>query len=197
VMTSRPRVEATRSRIEGILTEHIEVANRLRSLAPLVETIAIEICETLKRGNKVLICGNGGSAADSQHIAAELAVRFEKNRIALPAIALTTDTSALTAAANDLGVEQMFARQVAALGRAGDALIGITTSGNSLNVLAALKIAREGGLRAICLTGGDGGQAKDVADICLAVPSASTARIQEMHILIGHAICAAVDRAFE
>jgi D-sedoheptulose 7-phosphate isomerase len=181
---------------EETMAEHLDVAARTRNLARLVATAAEEICAALKRGNKALFCGNGGSAADSQHLAAELVVRFGTTRIALPALALTTDTSALTATVNDLGVEHMFARQVAALGAKGDVLIGLTTSGNSPNVIAALQEARRRGLRAICLTGRDGGRAKDAADISIIVPSNSVARIQEMHIVIGHAICAAVDAAF-
>jgi D-sedoheptulose 7-phosphate isomerase len=152
----------------------------------------------LRAGGKLLLCGNGGSAADSQHIATELTVRFEMDRPGLAAIALTTDSSALTAAANDLGFEQVFARQVAALGRKGDLLIGLTTSGTSPNIVAALKAARAGGLVTACLTGRNGGAiAKEkLADHCLVVPSDNTARIQEMHIFIGHFLCAAIDAAF-
>lgn len=187
---------ASTALFEEVLDEHLDVAMRMRALAPLIAAIAAEIREALRRGNKVLLCGNGGSAADSQHLATEFVVRFSKNRVALPAVALTTDTSILTAAVNDFGPEQMFARQVAALGREGDILIGLTTSGNSPNVLAALREARRRRLRAICLTGGEGGRAKAEADLCVAVPSQSVARIQEMHIVIGHAICATLDAAF-
>lgn len=187
---------ASTALFEEVLDEHLDVAMRMRALAPLIAAIAAEIREALRRGNKVLLCGNGGSAADSQHLATEFVVRFSKNRVALPAVALTTDTSILTAAVNDFGPEQMFARQVAALGREGDILIGLTTSGNSPNVLAALREARRRRLRAICLTGGEGGFAKAEADLCVAVPSQSVARIQEMHIVIGHAICATLDAAF-
>ncbi|HLH48085.1 MAG TPA: SIS domain-containing protein [Roseiarcus sp.] len=187
---------ASTALVEEILDEHLDVAARMRALAPLIGAVAGEIREALRRGNKVLLCGNGGSAADSQHLATEFVVRFSKNRPALPAIALTTDTSILTAAVNDFGPEQMFARQVAALGREGDILIGLTTSGNSPNVVAALREARRRRLRAMCLTGGDGGRAKAEADLCVAVPSQSVARIQEMHIVIGHVICAMLDAAF-
>jgi D-sedoheptulose 7-phosphate isomerase len=180
----------------AIVAEHLEVAMRTQALAPLVDSLADEICASLKAGNKVMICGNGGSAADSQHLAAEFVVRFSTNRMALPAMALTTDTSILTAGVNDFGPEQMFARQVAAFGMKGDILLGITTSGESPNVLAAFREAKQRGVRTICLTGGTGGRAKEEADICLLVPSQSVARIQEMHILIGHAICSAVDAAF-
>lgn len=188
--------ESAASFFEDAMAEHLEVAMRTRDLGPLVATVGEEICAAFKRGNKALFCGNGGSAADSQHLAAELVVRFGTTRIALPAIALTTDTSALTATVNDLGAEHMFARQVAALGAKGDVLIGLTTSGNSPSVLSAFQEARRRGLRVICLTGGDGGRAKNEADICVIVPSQTVARIQEMHIVIGHAICAAVDAAF-
>jgi D-sedoheptulose 7-phosphate isomerase len=152
----------------------------------------------LRAGGKLLLCGNGGSAADSQHIATELTIRFEAERQALPAIALTTDTSALTAAGNDFGFDRIFARQVAALGRKGDLLIGLTTSGDSTNVIAALEAARAQGLTTACLTGRDGGRvaSESLADHCLIVPSDRTARIQEVHILIGHLLCAAIDAAF-
>lgn len=196
MIASSPRNDSA-TLFENALAEHLDVAKRMRALTPLIAVIADEICDALKRGNKALFCGNGGSAADSQHLAAEFVVRFSKNRVALPALALTTDTSVLTAAVNDWGPEQMFARQVAALGREGDILIGLTTSGNSTNVLTAFREARRRGVRAICLTGGDGGRAKAEADICVAVPSQSVARIQEMHIVIGHVICAAIDAAFE
>lgn len=152
----------------------------------------------LRAGGKLLFCGNGGSAADAQHIATEFTVRFETTRQALPAIALSTDTSALTAASNDLGYEQVFARQVEALGRPGDMLVGITTSGKSPNVSAALVAARAAGLVTACLTGRDGGDiaARGLADHCLIVPSATTAHIQEVHIFLGHLLCAAADDAF-
>jgi D-sedoheptulose 7-phosphate isomerase len=171
---------------------------RARSLLAPAETLAKAAISVLQAGGKLLLCGNGGSAADSQHIATELTVRFEADRPALPALALTTDSSALTAAGNDLGFDQVFSRQVAALGRKGDLLIGLTTSGDSPNVVAALKMARQQGLLTACLTGRDGGQVakQQLADHCLIVPSDSTARIQEVHILIGHLICAAVDAAF-
>src|SRR5579872_3079401 len=166
---------ASAALFEAILDEHLDVAMRMRALAPLIDVAAGEIREALRRGNKVLLCGNGGSAADSQHLATEFVVRFSKNRVALPAMALTTDTSILTAGVNDFGPEQMFARQVAAFGMKGDILLGITTSGESPNVLAAFREAKQRGVRTICLTGGTGGRAKEEADICLMVPSQSVA----------------------
>lgn len=151
------------------------------------------VVEALARGNKVLVCGNGGSAADAQHIAAELVGRFVRERAALPGIALTVDTSALTAIANDYGFEQVFARQVRGLGSAGDVLIAITTSGKSPNVLAAIEAAREKKMTVVGLTGAKGKAFGDVCDACIVVPATETARIQEIHITVGHLICEAVD----
>lgn len=151
----------------------------------------------LKAGRKVLLFGNGGSAADAQHIAAELVGRFVLDRRALPAVALTTDTSALTALANDFGYDEIFARQVRALGQAGDVAIAISTSGQSPSVLRAVDAARELGLRTIGLTGGTGGALKGVVDVALCVSAfRESAPIQETHILIGHTLCRLVDRAF-
>lgn len=181
-----------------LLDEHLAGVERARVLLAPAAILAEAAISVLRAGGKLLLCGNGGSAADSQHIATELTIRFETNRRALPAIALTTDTSALTAAGNDFGFDQVFARQVAALGRKGDLLIGITTSGSSPNIIAALKTARAEGLVTACLTGRDGGAvAKEkLADHCLIVPGDVTARIQEVHILIGHLLCSAIDAAF-
>lgn len=144
---------------------------------------------TISTGGKLLLFGNGGSAADAQHIAAELVVRFRRDRRALPALALTTDTSILTAAANDIGYDQVFARQVEALARPGDLVLGITTSGRSPNVLAGLLSARELGATTAVLTGAAGADLAGEVDHVLAVPSRSTAHIQEMHILLAHALC--------
>jgi D-sedoheptulose 7-phosphate isomerase len=148
---------------------------------------------SLRSGGKIIFFGNGGSAADAQHLATELVVRFRGDRTPIAALALTTDTSALTAAANDLGFEQVFARQILALGRAGDVAVGISTSGRSRNVIAALEAARETGLVAAAMTGGDGGELVKLADPLLIVPSSDTARIQEMHILLGHVLCGALE----
>ncbi len=148
----------------------------------------------IREGGKLLFFGNGGSASDAQHLATELTVRFSKNRKAIAAIALTTDTSALTAIGNDLGFDQLFARQVEALGKAGDVAIGISTSGRSPNVLLALKQARKMGLVAAAFGGKDGGEMKGLADPLLIVPSDRTARIQEMHITLGQMLCSALEQ---
>jgi D-sedoheptulose 7-phosphate isomerase len=158
-----------------------------------IAQVAREIAAALERGNKVLLYGNGGSAADSQHIAAEWIGRFQRERRALPAIALTTDTSILTAVGNDYGFDQIFVRQMRALGRKGDIAIGLSTSGNSPNVLAATEAAAEMGLITIGLTGGDGGQLGLKVQHHLNVPHKSSARVQEIHIMIGHILCALSD----
>jgi len=158
----------------------------------LVEASTMAV-ETLKRGNKILIFGNGGSAADAQHIAAELIGRYKTERRGLPAIALTTDTSALTAIGNDYGYERIFDRQVEALVQDGDMVIGISTSGNSLNVISALLLAKEMGATTLGFSGNGGGKMNFACDLNLVVPSENTPRIQEMHILFGHTICQIID----
>ena len=179
------------------LTAHQEtIAKTIEAMqTPIFEACTL-MAQTLKNGNKVLLCGNGGSAADAQHIAAELTGRYKSERGGLPGIALTTDTSALTAIGNDYGYDRVFERQVEALAREGDLLIGISTSGNSDNVVKALKRAKELGCRSIGLSGRDGGAMNALCDLNLVVPSDDTPRIQEMHILIGHILCQAVDDAF-
>ena len=152
--------------------------------------------DALKHGGKILLFGNGGSAADAQHIATELTVRYQVERKAMAAIALTTDTSALTAASNDFGYEYVFQRQVEALGRPGDVAIGISTSGTSPNIINALRTASELGLIASGLTGNDGGSLRNVADPLLIVPSNDTPRIQEMHIVLLHILCHALEQRF-
>ncbi|MEM3846475.1 MAG: D-sedoheptulose 7-phosphate isomerase [Candidatus Parvarchaeota archaeon] len=159
-----------------------------------IEKTSNEIIGSLKKGGKVLICGNGGSAADAQHIAAELVGKFLKERKALPAIALTTNTSVITAIGNDYSYEDIFARQVEAFGKIGDILIGISTSGNSKNVLKAFEVAKNLSMMTIALTGQGGGKMKELADICINVPSDLTPRIQEAHITIGHIICEIVEK---
>ena len=149
---------------------------------------------SLRSGGKILVCGNGGSASDSQHFAAELVGRFERERRALPSISLTTDTSILTAIANDYAYDRVFARQVEAIGRAGDVLLGISTSGGSRNVLEAFGAAKSGGLTTIALTGRDGGVVGAAADIHINVPSPSTARVQEVHRTLLHAMCELIER---
>jgi D-sedoheptulose 7-phosphate isomerase len=166
-------------------------------LLPVIEIAATQIVECFRRDNRVFLCGNGGSAADAQHIAAEFVGRYHRERRSLPAIALSTDTSALTAIGNDYGFDSVFGRQLEGLGRPGDVLIAITTSGNSANILRAIDSARKVGIYSIGLLGGYGGTAKSRVDLPLVVPSASVARIQEAHILIGHIICAAVDASFD
>lgn len=179
--------------IANALHEHIEVAQAYQEHANEIAQSGEIICHALQRGRKILFCGNGGSAADAQHLAAELIVRYHAERRALPAIALTTDTSVLTAAANDYGYEQVFARQVAALGQKGDVLVAISTSGHSPNVLKAIEAARTNGLKIIGLTGAKGNEMDTCCDLVLHVPSDVTARVQEMHILTGHIWCEMVD----
>ena len=152
------------------------------------------IWESMQQGGKLLICGNGGSAADAQHLATECMVRLESERAPLPAIALTTDTSLLTAAGNDYGFETIFARQVAGLGRPGDVLLAISTSGHSPNVVRAVEEAHRRGLHTLGLLGKDGGRLKDIVHIALVVPSSNTQRIQEVHITIGHILCGTLER---
>jgi D-sedoheptulose 7-phosphate isomerase len=194
------RVDSTSAKtgvIETSLKQHIEVfQNILKSQMNLIQICAGMILETLENGGKILICGNGGSAADAQHIAAEFVGRYETERKALPAIALTTDTSALTAVANDYGFERIFARQVEALGQAGDLLIALSTSGNSANVNAAVMAARKIGCKTIGLSGSGGKKLASLCDACILVPAERTARIQEAHITIGHIWCEIVDAKF-
>lgn len=176
--------------------EHASVIEASAALAPKIAAAAARLAEAVTVGNRILACGNGGSAADAQHFAAELVGRFERERPGMPAIALTTDTSALTALANDYGFDNVYAKQTAALGRAGDVLLAISTSGNSPNVLRAVAAAHEAGLSVIALTGREGGDiaaALAPTDIELRVPSDRTARIQEVHALIVHCLCDLID----
>ena len=174
--------------------EHAAVVERTRLALPgLFAELVAQCLRCLQQGGKLLLFGNGGSAADAQHLATELTVRFKANRRAIAAIALTTDTSALTAIGNDLGFEQLFARQIEALGRPGDLALAITTSGESPNILQALRAAGHGGLIAAALAGKGGGQLDGLADPLLIVPSDVTARIQEMHILVGQMLCEAIE----
>lgn len=178
------------------LTESIAVKQALaadQALLLAIENAAQSLVRCLQQGNKVLFAGNGGSAADAQHLAGELVSRFYYDRPALAGLALTTDTSVLTAIGNDYGYEQTFSRQVRGLGRPGDVLVGLTTSGNSPNILAAMAAARELGLVTIGLTGRSGGKLAQAVDCCLRIPSDSTPRIQECHITVGHILCALVE----
>jgi len=168
-----------------------------RNHAPAVAAAADLIVTRFRAGGKLLLCGNGGSAADCQHLATELTARYITDRDAIAAIALTTDTSALTAIGNDMGFDKLFSRQVEALGREGDIAVGISTSGNSKNVLEGLKAARKLGLITVGLGGRDGGKMHDVCDILLVVPSNTTARIQEMHITLGQMLCGALEQRLE
>ena len=185
------------STIKNEFNEHIKASKKtIESSSKLIE-IAANICiDSLKKGNKILIFGNGGSAADAQHIAAEIVGRYKVERKGLPAIALTTDTSVITSISNDYGYLHVFDRQVEALANEGDVLIGISTGGSSTNVISALKLAKELGCRAIGLSGKDGGKFNALCDVNLIAISDDTPRIQEMHILIGHTICHLIDQAF-
>lgn len=176
--------------------ESVLAATRASLAAPFGELVAC-CARSIAAGGKILFFGNGGSAADSQHLATELVVRYSRDRAPIAALALTTDGSALTAGGNDLGFDQIFARQVRALGRQGDVAIGISTSGRSANVLRGLEAAREIGMVAAALSGGDGGELEALADPLLIVPSRTTARIQEMHILLGQMLCGALEDALE
>jgi D-sedoheptulose 7-phosphate isomerase len=176
-------------KILAVWNEHLEVAKALPILAPAVSSAVDIIYSSLAAGGQLLIAGNGGSAADAQHIAAELTGRFLRERRPFRAIALHVNTSALTAIGNDYGFEHVFARELSAHARPGDVFLAITTSGNSQNILLAIEAARSSSVAVIGLTGESGGKMKTTCDVCLCVPSKSTARIQEMHITISHAIC--------
>ncbi len=177
------------------LDEHRTVLAAVRDglAQPFAALVKLAVA-TVRGGGKILLFGNGGSAADAQHLATEFTVRYASDREPIPALALTTDSSALTAIGNDFGLDALFDRQLRAIGRPGDLAIGISTSGRSSNVVRALTSARALGLGAAALTGHDGGLLRGIADPLLVVPSRTTARIQEMHILLGHLLCAAVER---
>ena len=186
--------------MEDLLTEAIagqlrESADNLRTMSEdaalhaAMARVATACIAALRKGNKILFAGNGGSAADAQHLAGELISRFHYDRPGLPAFSLSTDTSVLTAISNDYGYEHLFARQIESVGNAGDVFFGISTSGRSPNILKALQVARAKGLLTVGLTGRGGGQMPDLCDYCLRAPSDSTPRIQEGHITIGHTIC--------
>ena len=183
------------SLFERELAEHLEVAAAVRAgLGPGFRRMLDAWVSCVRGGGKILFFGNGGSAGDAQHLATELTVRYAKDRAPIAALALTTDSSALTACGNDLGFERIFARQIEALGRPGDLALGITTSGRSPNVVLALETAKKMGLMAAGLTGGDGGKLPGLADPLLIVPSRTTARIQEMHITLGQMLCAGLEQ---
>jgi len=183
--------------IQNELYSHQKTIEKtIETMTPSIEEACLLIVNTLKNGHKILLCGNGGSAADAQHIAAELTGRYKTERRGLPALALTTDSSALTAIGNDYGYTRIFDRQVEALANKGDLLIGISTSGHSQNVLSALKVAKEQGCTTLGLSGKDGGAMNKLCHLNLVIPSHDTPRIQEMHILIGHILCQGVDNAY-
>ena len=183
--------------IKHEFNEHLKTSKvTMESIGKLIE-VAAEICiDSLKNGGKILIFGNGGSAADAQHIAAELVGRYKLERKGLSAIALSTDTSVLTAIANDYGYEHVFDRQIEALANPEDVAVGISTSGNSDNVINALKLAKNIGCKSIGLSGKSGGNINKICDVNLIIPSKDTARIQEMHILVGHIICHLIELEF-
>ena len=180
--------------IQKRFKESAEVKSRFlkENLPRLLEAIKF-IAHAFEAGNKIFFFGNGGSAADAQHIAAEFVNRYIMDRPPLPAIALTTDTSVLTSVSNDMAFTDIFSRQLKALGREGDIAVGISTSGNSPNVVRAFEIAKEIGMKTVALAGNDGGALSRIADLCLIVPSSSTPRIQETHILVGHLLCEMVE----
>ncbi len=181
---------------ESEFVEHRAVAEAThRALKSEFARLLAQAVATIRNGGKLMFFGNGGSASDAQHLATELTVRYVKNRPALAAIALTTDSSALTAIGNDIGFHRLFSRQIEALGKPGDLVVGITTSGVSPNVLEAFRVAKKMGIAVACLTGKTGGEAKALADICLIVPSGTTARIQEMHITLGQMLCGGLELA--
>ncbi len=184
------------ARVREILLESADVKRALAEEAgAAIAAAASLVAETFARGGKLLLFGNGGSAADAQHLAGELTGRFRRERDALPAIALTANTSDLTAIGNDYAFDRVFSRLVAAYGREGDAVLAISTSGNSPNVLEAVREARQRGLRSIGLTGRGGGKLAPAVDVAIVVPSADTQRIQESHIAVGHVLCELVEEA--
>lgn len=187
---------SARNLIESQVSHSIETKQQLladKELLQLIEIASCKLTEAYQKGNKTLLAGNGGSAADAQHIAGEFVSRFYFDRPGIPSIALTTDTSILTAIGNDYGYDKLFARQVQAQGITGDVFIGISTSGNSENIIKALEICKEKKIFSIGLTGIEGGKMSELCDICLKVPSDETPRIQECHILIGHILCCIVE----
>ncbi|MGD0335783.1 MAG: D-sedoheptulose 7-phosphate isomerase [Candidatus Omnitrophota bacterium] len=183
-----------RDKIKDILLENIRIKEELlRTSITRIKQIADLLIDSLRKGGKIILFGNGGSASDAQHIAAEFIGRFKKDRTALAAIAITTNTSILTSLANDYGYEVVFAKQIEALGQKNDIAIGISTSGKAKNVIAGFKQAKKNGLKTIAFTGGDGGEIAKLADAALIVPSNVTARIQETHITVAHIICEMVE----
>ena len=191
-----PKISKIKKKISKVKSKSVK-KSKIKSISKPIE-IASNLCiDCLKNGNKILLFGNGGSAADAQHIAAELVGRYKIKRKGLAAIALTTDTSAITAIANDFGYLQVFSRQIEALAYEGDVVIGISTGGSSSNVINALKLAKKIGCKTIGLSGRSGGKFNDLCEVNLIVGADDIPRIQEMHILIGHTICHLIDQAFD
>jgi len=183
--------------IQSSILEHQKLINKTsKRLINDIDIASKHIVKTLKKNKTIFFAGNGGSAADSQHMAAELVGRFKKNRKPLKAISLTTDTSIITAVGNDFGFETVFSRQLEALGTNGDLLICSSTSGNSPNILNVLKVAKKKKIKTISLLGNNGGKCKRYSDISIVIPSDNTARIQELHILVGHIICEIIDKNY-
>ena len=194
--SAAPEGLSAKSLVERSLQEHLAaIQNLLQTRIDEIEQAGEMICTALRNGHKILICGNGGSAADAQHIAAELVGKYERERPGLPAVALTTDTSALTALSNDYGYKEVFARQVQALAKEGDVLVAISTSGASANIIEAAKAASKHGCKTIALIGSSAGPLASECDVVVRVPSDRTSRIQEAHITIGHLWCEMVDAA--
>lgn len=181
--------------IRGAIEQSIRLHEGMYGITAQIEAAARIMTQCIAQGNKIMFAGNGGSAADAQHLAAELANRFLKDRRPLPGLALTTDTSVITAIGNDASFDEIFSKQIQALGRTGDVFFGISTSGNSPNVIRAFAAAHEQGILTIALTGDGGGAMHDMADCTIAVPSRFTPRVQEMHILVGHILCGLIEDA--
>lgn len=184
--------------IDKEIRDSLEVKKKLLESTEIMAQLHLaceKAIDVYKKGRKILVAGNGGSAADAQHIVAEFVSRFYFDRPGLPAIALTTDTSIITAIGNDYGYEKLFSRQIEANGAKGDIFMGISTSGNSANVIAGLKQAKKQGIFCLSFSGESGGKMKELSDLCICVPSSNTPRVQESHILMGHIICAAVEEA--
>jgi D-sedoheptulose 7-phosphate isomerase len=195
--TMMKKVVTVKAYLENEISASIETKRRILADETLLETIAetARLCvEAYRRGNKTILAGNGGSAADAQHIAAELVGRYGFDRPSIPSLALTTDTSNLTAIGNDYGYDRVFSRQLEGMGNEGDIFFGISTSGNSQNLVNAFESAKEKGITTVALVGRDGGKMAKMADIAIVVPSDATPRIQESHILIGHIVCDVIEK---
>lgn len=181
--------------VDAALQEHQDMFKRLEGRIPEIKILAQVMASCILRGGKIIWMGNGGSASQSQHFATELVGRFKLERKALASVSLTADTAVLTAIGNDYGFDEIFSRQIEALGNPGDIAVGISTSGNSENVVVAMRLAKELGVYSIGLTGGDGGKLKGLCDLCFVVPSSDTPRIQEAHLWIGHTLCHCIEDA--